>query len=281
MLGYLINHFGKDKLLTEISGNDVARLVAWRRGHRRRDGALISPFTVNDLTEQLKKLFTRAKVWGARFDHEPRWKDHWLAEPQERVRELVGDEAERLEAATREDYAPLFAFMRASGLRLKECVFLRWSEIDWGARQIRKQGKGGKWITVPITPTIREILWPLQGHHPDLVFTFVASRTIDGRIKGQRYPFTYESVKMLWRRLRKRAGVTGFRLHDFRHDFGTKLLRKTGNLKLVQRAMNHSNIKSTVRYAHVLDDEIAEAMESVARDQKSPKKSPSRDREAS
>src|SRR6516162_333429 len=110
-INYLIEHFGKDKLLTDITGNDVARLVAWRRGHRRRDGALISPFTVNDLTEQLKKLFTRAKVWGARFDHEPRWKDHWLAEPQERVRELVGDEAERLETAMREDYTPFFAFM--------------------------------------------------------------------------------------------------------------------------------------------------------------------------
>ena len=94
-INYLIEHYGKDRPLTEISGSDIAKLVAWRRGHRTRTGSLISPFTVNDTTEQLKKLFTRAKVWGARFDHEPRWKDHWLAEPQERVRELVGDEAER------------------------------------------------------------------------------------------------------------------------------------------------------------------------------------------
>ena len=61
----LVDHLGKDKLLTEITGNDVAKLVAWRRGHKRRDGSLISPYTVNDTTEQLKKLFTRAKAWGA------------------------------------------------------------------------------------------------------------------------------------------------------------------------------------------------------------------------
>ena len=102
-LASLSTFFGKDKLLTEITGNDVAKLVAWRRGHRRKDGSPISPFTVNDTTEQLKKLFTRAKAWGVRFDHEPVWSDHWLDEPQERVRELRDDEGDRLDAAMRGD----------------------------------------------------------------------------------------------------------------------------------------------------------------------------------
>jgi hypothetical protein len=55
LLTYLVDFFGKNKLLTEITGNDVAKLVAWRRGHKRRDGSLISTYTVNDTTEQLKK----------------------------------------------------------------------------------------------------------------------------------------------------------------------------------------------------------------------------------
>jgi len=270
-IGYLIEFFGKDKMLTEITGNDVAKLVAWRRGHRVRKGPLISPYTVNDTTEQLKKLFTRAKTWGVHFDHEPRWRDHWLIEPSERVRELVGDEAERLKAAARDDLAPFFAFAPASGLRLRECINLRWSDIDWGARQIRTRGKGGKPAFVPITPTIREIIWPLQGHHPEFVFTYAAQRTRDGRVQGERHPLTYSGVKIAWRRLRKRSGVTGFRFHDFRHDLGTKLLRKTGNLKLVQRALNHADLKTTTRYAHVLDDEVAAAMESVT---ESPNQSP-------
>jgi integrase len=267
-LGRLIEHFGKDKLITDITNDDVAKLVAWRRGHRRaHDGVLLSPFTVNDTTEQLKKLFTRAKTWGVRFDHEPKWRDHWLKEPPERVREFVGDERERLEAETRDDYLPFFRFAHATGLRLRECL-LRWPEVDWNARQIRKTGKGGRMVTRPITSEIREILWPLRGHHPDYVFTFIAQRDYDGRIKGERHPLTYNGVKSHWRYLRKRAGVTGFRFHDFRHDFGTKLLRATGNLKLVQRALGHANLKTTSRYAHVLDDEVAEAMERVAESRK-------------
>jgi integrase len=275
----IVDYFGPTKLLTDITDDDVARLVAWRRGHRiirskKRLGKdapeppLITNATVNrSATEVLKKLFTRAKAWGVRFEREPEWRRHWLPEPQERVRELVGDEGERLDAATRADYAPFFAFAKASGLRLRECL-LRWSEVDWGARQIRKTGKRGKLVTAPITPTIREILWPLQGHDAEHVFTYIAKRTRGGRVKGRRYPVTYSGVKVAWRRLRKRAGVVGFRFHDYRHDLGTKLLRATGNLKLVQRALNHANIKTTTRYAHVLDTEVAEALERVTESRK-------------
>jgi len=165
-IGYLIEFFGKDKLLTDITDADVAKLVAWRRGHRvirykkgkpKKDGPLISPFTVNDLTEQLKKLFTRAKLLGVHFDHQPEWKKHRLTEPEERVRELHEDEGDRLDAAMREDYAPFFRFAHASGLRLKECL-LRWSEVDWGEKQISKPGKGKRRVTVPITDTIRELV---------------------------------------------------------------------------------------------------------------------------
>jgi integrase len=263
-LDRLIAFFGKDKLVTEITSDDVAKLVAWRRGHRKLGNGpyLISPFTVNATTKTLRKLFTRAKLWGARFDHEPRWRDHVLKEPQERVRELAEHEAAQLDAVTRDDLAPFFAFARASGLRLNECL-LRWPEVDWSARQIRKPGKGGKTVTVPITLTIREILWPLRGHHPEHVFTFVADRTVDGRVKGRRYPVTYHGARSAWWQMQKRSGVVGFRFHDFRHDLATKLLRATGNLKLVQRALNHTHIETTVRYAHVLDDEVADAMERV------------------
>jgi integrase len=273
----LVDYFGPTKLLTEITDDDVARLVAWRRGHRvirsksrkQTDCPLISNSTVNRSTlEPLKKLFTRAKTaWGVKFDRELNWRAHVLPEPQERVRELVGDEGERLEAATRADYEPFFAFARASDLRLRECL-LCWPEVNWPAGQIQKLGKGDKLVTVPITATIRSILWPLRGHDAKHVFTYIAMRTRGGRVKGYRYPLTYSGVKIVWRRLRKRAGVTGFRFHDLRHDLASKLLRSTGNLKLVQRALNHADLKTTLRYAHVLDSEVAAALEQVTMSRK-------------
>ena len=266
-LGYLIEFLGKDALLTEVTGDDVAQLVAWRRGHKNRSGNLIGPFTVNDTTRQLRTLFVRAKAWGVRFDREPEWRKFWIAQPQERVRELVGDEGDRIEAATREDYAPFLEFAMVSGLRFTEC-FLRWSEVDWEAKQVRKKGKGDRTITVPITSAIREILLPLQGHHPEVCFTYVARYTRGKTIKGERYPLTPGGVREVWGEIRKAAGVTGFRFHDFRHNLATKVLRETGNLKLVSRMLNHTNITTTSRYAHVLDGEVADAMERVTNSRK-------------
>ena len=83
----------------------MTRLVAWRRGHRRKDSALISPYTVNHTTKQLRKLFTRCKLWRVRFEHEPKWSDHFFAVPAERVRELSDDEADKLDAVMRDDFA--------------------------------------------------------------------------------------------------------------------------------------------------------------------------------
>ncbi|BAQ17442.1 tyrosine-type recombinase/integrase [Methyloceanibacter caenitepidi] len=263
----LIGYFGREKRLADINDDEVARLVAWRRGHRvkgKPNAPLVSPATVNRSTTQvLQKIFTRARQsWGMRFDQEPNWRTHRLKEPDEISRELRSDEAERIDEAMRADYEPFFDFARASGARLRECL-LRWSEIDWGTGQITKRGKGGRTITIPITPAVRSILWPLRGMHPVWVFTYVAARSRDGRVKGQRYPITYSGVKTQWRRLRAQADVQGFRFHDFRHDLATKLLRKTGNLKLVQRALNHADIKTTTRYAHVQTEEVADALDGV------------------
>jgi integrase len=252
-LARLLAFFGPTKLLTEINGDDITRLVAWRRAQKAPNTKkAISPFTINDTTEQLKKLFTRAKVWGVGFPNEPRWRDHWLKVPQERVNELRGDQGERLLAAAGDDYAPVLAFANATGLRQRECM-LRWSEIDWDNERIAKKGKGGKDVFTLITSEVRAILEPLRDHHPEFVFTYC--------VKGERRPITQSGLKTRWRRLRKQAGVVGFRFHDYRHDFATKLLRQEGNLKLVSRALNHSSTKTTEKYAHVVDEDIRAALE--------------------
>ena len=278
-LGVVLDYFGKDKLITEITDDDVSRMVAWRRGHRTLGTApnVVSPHTVNHTTMTLRRLFTRAKLWGVRFNHEPRWTKHLLKTPADRVRELSDDEADKLDAAMRPDYAPFFAFARASGLRLAECL-LKWSEVemyqdhDTSSRgQIVKLGKGGNRVTVPITSEIADILRPLRGHHPEFVFTYVRKRRENGTLLPRgNVPLTYAGVQTEWRRMRKRSGVVGFRFHDYRHDFATKLLRATSNLRLVQKALGHASIKTTTRYAHVLDSEVAEAMERVAKSRHKP-----------
>jgi integrase/recombinase XerC len=47
------------------------------------------------------------------------------------------------------------------------------------------------------------------------------------------------------------AGITGRSAHSLRHSFATGLLAKTGDLRLVQAALNHASVVSTTIYAQV------------------------------
>lgn len=160
-LARLVEYFGANKPLTDIDHSEAKKLVAWHRGHRlkdRKDAPLILPATVNRSTKQvLQRLFRFAKAEGAVFENEPDWGELMLDEPEERVRELHDDEAAALDEAMRDDYGPFFAFVGDSGPRQRECITLRWSEVNFGSKRITRIGKGG---TFPITDTIREILFP-------------------------------------------------------------------------------------------------------------------------
>ncbi|MGR9471008.1 tyrosine-type recombinase/integrase [Rhizobium leguminosarum] len=270
----LVSYFGKHKRMDQIDDAAIIDLVAYRRKQPRwgkfklKNGNVktVANGTINrEVLVPLKTIFRRARLmWKFHLPDEPHWKEHWLKEPPERVRELHGHEGEALDRSVREDYRPWRDFLHISARRLSESL-IRWPDVNWEAGEITTEGKGGRKVWTPITPSIRAILESCRGHHPEFVFTFVAQRTRDGRIAGQRYPITKGGAVGQWRRDRARSGVEDFRIHDHRHDRATKLLRQERNLKLVQRALNHANITTTAKYAHVMDDEVASALERSAK----------------
>lgn len=271
-LEWLVREIGPKKRIVAIDNAVVARLVAKRRGDKARmSGKPIAPATVNrSMTEPLRKILNRAEnVW-----HEPvgkvDWKLHTLKEPRERVRELRADEEARIFERLREDYHPILRFSIMTGVRLGEVYQLRWQDVDWGARTITIHGKGGKVAPIPMPPAVRELLWSLQGHHDEFVFTYVAVRGREWAPdretrRGQRYPITRAGLKSAFRRALPSADVCDFRFHDLRHTTATRILRETGNLKVVQRLLRHENIETTMRYAHVMHDDVLDAMEATIR----------------
>lgn len=282
----LLGYFGADKRLDEITDGDVAALVAWRRGHhatvmvRNERGELakksvrpITPATVNrTATQVLKALFSRARrTWRYSFPQEPIWKDHWLKEPTERVRELHAHEEEELEAVIRDDYRPWIEFVRLTGRRLSETL-IRWEHVNRFSGSIVSIGKAGRKVTTPISDELKMLLKSVEGDHPEWVFTYVATRTRDGQIKGERYPITRSGALSQWKRMRLKAKLSDFRFHDFRHDTATRALRVTGSLKVVSRLLNHTSITTTARYAHVTDDDLVEAMSRMAKSRENSRK---------
>jgi integrase/recombinase XerC len=57
-----------------------------------------------------------------------------------------------------------------------------------------------------------------------------------------------------------RAGIHDATPHSLRHSFATSLLGRTGDLFLVQRALGHASIASTIVYVDVSDERLREAV---------------------
>ncbi|WP_336488340.1 tyrosine-type recombinase/integrase [Methylobacterium nigriterrae] len=263
-LAWLQREISANRRIASINDGVVIRLRTARRQETTKQGKVVAPATVNRTLEVLRSIVARAsKLWGepvAPID----WRRHMMKEPDERVRELRGDEEAAMFAALRPDYHAIVRFALLTGCRLNECVTLRWKDVDWGGRQIWILGKGNKLAPIPLPPTVRELLWPLQGEHDEFVFTYVAERTRGARRHGQRYPITYEGLKTAFRRDVKPA-VPGYRFHDNRHTAATRVLRACGNLKVAQKMLRHADITTTAKYAHVMHDDVLEAMEKAAR----------------
>lgn len=274
----LVDWIGAATPIAEVDDDLLARLVARRRGEPRMGNprlGLVSAATVNrTVTELLRRILTRArKVWRRPLPIEPDYAAHIIREPTERVREMRYDEEAAIEQVERDDYRPARLFAQATGLRRREIVNLTWPQVDFGASVIRVVGKGDKPLVLPITPEINAILWPLREHHPMRVFTFVAKKswtnpkTGEATKKGRRYPLTEQGWASTFRRTVKAAGVADFHIHDLRHTAGTRTLRASKNLKAVQMMLGHADIKTTMRYAHALLDDVAEAMASRPADE--------------
>ena len=73
------------------------------------------------------------------------------------------------------------------------------------------------------------------------------------------FKLTSQRVWQLSKQYTKKAGINkDIHPHSFRHTYATELYHNTGDLKLVQELLGHSDIASTSIYAHVSEEKKAE-----------------------
>jgi len=282
-LEWLRNAIGRNTEMESLTDSILASLVAKRRGERVRRigkngkihlGKLIEPATVNrTCTQPLREIYLRARdVWKIKVT-EIDFGRHMLDERQERVREATPDEEDAIlgELSRGYDRAVRFAFL--SGCRRMEILGLEWPMVDFFSRNFKVMGKGGKERVIPMSDEIFRLLWEEKDHHPVKVFTFEARRTRkkEGLVRGKRYPLTESGLKSAMRRAVPKAGVENFRFHDTRHTAATRVLRKS-NLRVAQLLLGHSDVKTTTKYAHAMNDDIRAALDAASRPAANPTK---------
>lgn len=272
-LANLCKMIGEVRTLALLRQSDLTAFVAKRRGQKARNrDTLVSAATVNREIELAARVWKHARKQG--FDVPPADDEHaidWgalkLKEPKERVRELSAAEEKRLVAALGTDLLDLVEFAQLSGQRKNAIVTLEWPRVDLDGARAGVITKGGKEHWFPLTARMVEILKRRpRVDGTDRVFTYLCERPSPARkdrprrYKGQRYPFSKEGWSRRWYKALTEAGISNFRFHDLRHTSATRVVRASGNLKAAQKLLGHTDIATTARYAHVMEDDLRAIM---------------------
>lgn len=251
--------------ISEIDADVIASYVATRRGTKGRNGRLLSNASVNRELQILRRILRRAqRVWKMRV-HLPAWDELMLPEADERVIDISRDIEADIIARMRPDFRAAARWLILSGLRAGNALPFDPANVDFAMGLVTVMQKsrkpGGRMHVLPITAAMATLLGNEIGHLPDAVFTYVARRTREGRVRGRRYPITPETFYNEFKAAAVAAGLPDLRPHDLRHVAGTRTLRASGgNLRAAQRHLGHSRISTTTKYAHYMLDELREAM---------------------
>jgi len=67
-----------------------------------------------------------------------------------------------------------------------------------------------------------------------------------------------------WEKVRQSLNLQGVRLHDLRHSFASFAAARGASLYVIGKALGHTQASTTQRYAHLSDDPVRRAAETVA-----------------
>ena len=145
---------------------------------------------------------------------------------------------------------PVVLLALNTGLRRGELLSLTWADVDLDARMLTvraENAKSGRQRYIPLNTEAHGVLakWESQ--------TGAAGRVFD-----------VASVKKSWMKLLTSAHIEGFRFHDLRHHFASKLVRAGVDLNVVRELLGHASITMTLRYAHLCPGTLAAAVAKLA-----------------
>jgi integrase/recombinase XerD len=150
----------------------------------------------------------------------------------------------------------MLKLMLNAGLRASEVLSLTWRDVDLHTgRLLVRRGKGDKDRQVWVNDEVLAQMRAWRGRAP-------ASRYCFPTLKGTRI---YDAAlrEMVKRRGRK-AGITkDVHPHMLRHTYATELYRETKDIRLVQKALGHAQLSTTMIYTHIVDDDLETAMRAL------------------
>jgi integrase len=199
-----------------------------------------SPSNANSALRTLRRILHKAEEWGV-IRSVPKFR---LVKEYGRSLRLDDDAERKLLVVAEQPLRDAIILMRDTGMRNeRELYRTRIENIDWNGRVIfvpdSKTPNGRR--LVPMSDRVLDLLLVRCGERRD-GWLFPSKRSKSGHLT---------TLAKRFREARKKAGLSeSLVLYCGRHDYGTRVLKATGNLAAVMNTMGHKDVKTALQYQH-------------------------------
>jgi integrase len=200
----------------------------------------------------LQAMFTKALDWELIDDEALRKvrKVKLLKGEIKRLRYLSDDEADRLINNCESYLRPIVVTALNTGMRKSEILHLTWDRVDLKNRIILLDiTKNGNRREVPINNTLFNALSGLI-RNIKIDYLFYNPDTLK----------PYYDIKKSFAAALRKSHILDFHFHDLRHTFASRLVMSGVDLASIQKLLGHKDIKMTLRYAHLSNTHLKDAV---------------------
>lgn len=243
--------FFKTKSMRAITVNDI-------EGYKAAREQTVAEVTTNRSLSILKHLFSCACDWEM-ADRNPARKVRNFKEdefPERRI--LEKQEIKRLldygQVSKNKLLYPFLVVALNTGMRKTEILSLRWKYVDFPNSIISIPGeitKTKKPRTIPMNTMVIKTLANIKQVNE---FVFASSRK-KGRLKG---------IDLSFKTTCRKAGIEGVTVHALRHTCASVMINELNiNVVQVQHILGHTRLDMTLRYIHLSDKPLREAIDKM------------------
>lgn len=150
---------------------------------------------------------------------------------------------------------PVFVVALETGLSRGDLLSLTWADVA-GPVIRRPRGKTRVEAVIPVSAACREALDELKAR------PLVGRRVFLSPLSGR--PLAIDTLEVHFRLAKRVAGITRrLRFHDLRHTFASRLASRGVSLQVIARALGHSSIAMSQRYARPDDASMRAVLEAL------------------
>jgi len=267
---------GKDKRVTQLRTIDIHEAIQKRRGRlvkapgQKGKGHVPANATVNrDIIETIRPVIRHACALLEVSPPPIKWGELALKRPKPWARDFADDAVERFYATLPEHWRDFARFEARYGLRVGEMFFdpaeVKLVDGQWRVDLLDR--KADDELGMPLLPEDGAMLAARKSRAEAAALDTVWFRQLKGgRIKALKYNSAIWAVRQALRKAGLSSGARGAKgTHDLRHHAAMRMLRATGDIKIVQELLGHADPRSTDVYARATKKDVRRGLEAVAK----------------